>query len=220
MRTIAIIILFMLSFQKILTQDTLTSDIVFLTYHKIKNKGINKKDLVPFLERYYNEEFAQKSADKTTKEQYINQKLEYYKSQLATFDFKRPFITTTSINIKEYDKAKQSFNLELEHYFMRGIINPDKKWGGKLDFVGKASNIDKYKDLNMDCDKLIDIFVNANPFINKDSILVTINLRFYEAIFDEVNVFGSTKLFTGYVMCNINKITFHFSDAEKYVYSQ
>lgn len=219
MRTFSIIILFIFLIPSdLMSQDTLTSDVIFLYYFKTKNKGIKKKDLTPFLERYYKEEFEQKSMNKSTKNQYIEEKLEYYNTQLETTKYYTEYITTTYVTLKEYDIAKQAFNLEMEHYFTRGTINPADRWSGKLDYVGRATNFEKYQNLKMECNEIIDLFINPDPALSKKNIPVTISLSFYGGVNDEANQFGSTVLFIGYVLCNINKLTFHFSDTVEYVY--
>lgn len=212
MRTFAILLLSVFLSSNLMAQDELTPDVVFLSYFKIKGEQINKKQVIAFLDRYYEEEHSSKLSDKGAYKAYITEKLSYYNTQLATFPYNKGFVAQTVVSLKDYDKEKQAFNLELEHYFERGIINPSDKWGGKLDYVGKAANYENYLDFKVDCDQLVDLFVNASPSVSKDSIPVTISISFYGAVNDETNQFGSSELFTGYVMCKINKLTFHFSD--------
>lgn len=216
--TVALLSIFLLS--NLNAQDELSPDVVFLSYFKIKGEEIKKKQVIAFLDRYYEEEHSAKQADKSAYKQYIDEKLNYYNQELANFQYNKGFNASTTISIKDYNSDKQAFDLELEHYFSRGIINPSDKWGGKLDYVGKAGNYESYTDLKMECAKVIELFVNANPAPLKENIPVTISISFYGAVNDEINQFGSSELFTGYVMCKINKITFHFSNGVEYVYAK
>ena len=84
-------------------QDILTPDVAFLTYKRIKGEGISKKDVIAFLDRYYEAEHTEKLADKKVYKAYIDEKLAYYTKEVETFPYGKGFAADTVISLKDYN---------------------------------------------------------------------------------------------------------------------
>lgn len=215
---IALILLFTTLTQSSIAQAELTNDIIFVAYQKIKAEPLKAKVLEPFLQRYYKNEYEKNTADKVSKKSYMTEKTMFYTQAISSMNLKAEYIIDDTITLKDYDIEKKAFELELGHYLSRGKINPVGKWAGNLDYVCKVSNIDSYEYLEMDYPNLIETFVNATPPAQKGKVRVTMSIRFYSAINDDIQQFGRSVMFAGNVMCKIEKMVFHFSETNTFEY--
>jgi len=200
-------------------QVELTNEEIFLAYQRIQGEQLQKNALEPFLERYHKKEYELKTQSKSAKKAYLAEQETLYNNKLKSFNLFGDYTYTTSVNLKDYDIAKGGFNVEiLDNGLSRGKINPIQSASGKINYIAKATNFADFQFLKMDKDKVIEVFVNSETPISKDSIDIVVHIEFYKVITNDIMQFGSSKMFFNYAMCKITKVVFKLSDKELFIY--